>query len=59
MPVFAARVGVSMGIGPYGGTYSGIPAKAALDNIRIDYTTLGPSFEQGNSGPGIMLLLDD
>jgi hypothetical protein len=53
------RVGVGMNIGPYGGTYSGIPAKAAFSNIRIDYTTLGPSFWRGNPGPGIMLLFQD
>jgi hypothetical protein len=51
------RVDVSLGIGPYANNYSGIPAKAAFDNIRIDYTTLGPSFWIGNPGPGINLLL--
>jgi hypothetical protein len=52
------RAGVSMAIGPYGNNYTGIPAKAAFDNIQINYTTLGPGFEQGNPGAGIMLLLD-
>jgi len=58
-PSLGKRVGVTMGIGPYGNNYSGISAKAAFSNIRIDYTTLGPSFEQGNPNPGIMLLLLD
>ncbi|MEW6660472.1 MAG: hypothetical protein AB1424_17640 [Thermodesulfobacteriota bacterium] len=51
------RVGVGMNIGPYANNYSGIPAKAAFDNIRITYTTLGPAFQPG-PGPVIMLLLD-
>jgi hypothetical protein len=46
---------VSLGIGPYGNNYSGIPAKAAYDNILID---LNPG-SKGNPGPGIMMLLDD
>lgn len=58
-PNLGTRVGVTMGIGPYGNNYSGIPAKAAFSNIQIDYTTLGPSFEHGNAGPGIMMLLFD
>lgn len=58
-PNLGKRVGVSMGIGPYANNYSGISAIAAFSNIRINYTTLGPSFEQGNAGPGIMLLLDN
>jgi hypothetical protein len=53
------RVGVTMGIGPYGNNYSGITAIAAFSNIRIDYATLGPSFGQGNPCPGLMLLLDN
>jgi len=53
------RVGVSMSIGPYANTYSGIPSKSAFSNIRIDYTTLGPGFGGGNPGPGIMMLLGD
>jgi hypothetical protein len=53
------RVGVTMGIGPNANNYSGISAQAAFSNIRINYTTLGPSFEQGNPAPGIMLLLDN
>jgi hypothetical protein len=54
---FGGRVGVHMFIGPCGGTYSGIPAKAAFDNIQITYTTLGPGFEQGGASPAIMGLL--
>jgi hypothetical protein len=54
-----SRVSVALGIGPYGGTYSGIPAKAAFDNIQIDYATLGPPLNQGNPGPAIMELLLD
>jgi hypothetical protein len=55
----ADRVSVMMGIGPYGGTYSGISAQAAFDNIQITYTTLGPAFEDINPCPGaIELLLD-
>jgi hypothetical protein len=53
------RVGVSLSIGPYGGTYSGTSAKAAFANIQINYTTLGPSSWQGNTGPALMLLLSD
>jgi hypothetical protein len=53
------RVAVTLGIGPYANNYSGIPAKAAFDNIQIDYTTLGPSFWQSNPGPGILFLLLD
>jgi hypothetical protein len=55
----AARVSVMMGIGPYGGTYSGISAKAAFDNIQITYTTLGPGLEDINPCPGVMELLLD
>ena len=55
----AVRVGVMMGIGPYGGTYSGISAQAAFDNIQITYTTLGPGFEGINPCPGVMELLLD
>jgi hypothetical protein len=56
----ATRVGVSLSFGPYGGTYSGTPAQAAFDNIRISYTTAGPAFDNGNPGnpgPAIMDLL--
>jgi len=56
----ATRVGVSLSFGPYGGTYSGTPAQAAFDNIRISYTTAGPPFDNdnhGNPGPAIMELL--
>jgi hypothetical protein len=53
------RVSVALGIGPYGSVYSGIPAKAAFDNIQIDYATLGPPLSQGNPGPAIMELLLD
>jgi len=51
------RVGVGMAIGPYANNYSGISAKAAFDNIQINYTTLGPSFKRG-SGPSLMLLFE-
>lgn len=51
---YGGRVGVSMAIGPYADTYSGISAKAAFSNIMIEYTTLGPPF---NSSPAIMELL--
>jgi hypothetical protein len=53
------RVGVTLGIGPYANNYSGISAKAAFSNIRINYATLGPGFGPGNPGPGIMMLLDE
>lgn len=53
------RVAVFLGFGPLGNDYSGISAKSAFSNIQIDYTTLGPSFEQHNPGPGIMMLLFD
>jgi hypothetical protein len=58
-PDLGKRVGVTMGIGPYANSYSGIPAIVAFSNIRIDYATLGPSFGQGNPAPGIMLLLNE
>lgn len=51
------RVSIYLSIGPYANDYSGIPAKAAFSNIKIDYTTLGPSFWQSNPGPAIMELL--
>lgn len=54
---YGARVAVNMWICPNGHTYSGISAKAAISNIRVNYTTLGPSFYQVN--PGIMQLLLD
>jgi len=43
-------IGVSLSIGPYGGTYSGTSAKAGFSNIRIETG-------HGNPGPGIMMLL--
>jgi hypothetical protein len=52
-----SRASVGLGIGPYANNYSGISAQAAFSNIRIDYTTLAPGFNQGNAGPGTMLLL--
>jgi hypothetical protein len=51
----SAEAKVSLGIGPYGNTYSGISAKVAYDNIVIDFN---PG-SKGNPGPGIMMLLDD
>lgn len=53
---YGARVAVNMWIGPNGETYSGISAKAAFSNIRVNYTTLGPPF---NSTPAIVGLLLD
>jgi hypothetical protein len=53
-----AKVAVFFSIGPYDNNYSGIPAKAAFDNIQITYTRLGPSLWQGNTAPAIMLLLN-
>ncbi len=58
VPELGSKVGVNMSIGPYSGIYSEIPAAAAFSNIRIDYTTLGPSFWQRGGSPGIMLLLE-
>jgi hypothetical protein len=55
--ILGARVGVMMAIGPYANGYSGIPAKAAFDHIRINYTTLGPGFGGNPSGPAVMELL--
>jgi hypothetical protein len=51
----AGRTGVSMGFGPAGNGYSGIPAKAAFSNIRIIYTTLGPAFQGGPAPSGLLL----
>ena len=53
-----AKVAVFFSIGPYNNNYSGIPAKAAFDNIQIAYTRLGPSLWQGDPTPAIMLLLN-
>lgn len=52
------RVMISLGVGPYGDNYSGIPAKVAFDNIQITYANLGPGFwSQVNPVPAVMNLL--